>query len=263
MIVAGPQRFAGRIALVTGAARGIGEAIARRLGAEGACVVIADKDFEGALALVSSMKRDGLEASAINLDIGDADSIAACVGAVEAAHRRCDILVNNAAINDVTALSDLDMPRFRQVQRINLDGPLAVVLAFLPLIRRAALGRILNISSIMGLRGSKGSLAYSTAKGGLVNMTRALACELAAEGVIVNTIAPGFIDTQMALMPDGGHEHETQWFRDIYIKYGRIPLGRAGRPDDVAAAAAFFCSDDCRYVTGQVMFVDGGLSATF
>jgi NAD(P)-dependent dehydrogenase (short-subunit alcohol dehydrogenase family) len=263
MMMVGPPRFAGRIALVTGAARGIGEAIARRLGAEGARVVIADKDIESARAVASSMTRDGCVASVAKVDIDDADSIANCVEIVEAAHKRCDILVNNAAINDATALSDLDMRHFRQVQRVNLDGPLAAILGFLPLIRRASGARILNISSIMGLRGSKGSLAYSTAKGGLVNMTRALACELAAEGVIVNTIAPGFIDTQMALMPDGGHEHETQWFRDIYIKYGRIPLGRAGQPDDVAGAAAFFCSDDCRYVTGQVMFVDGGLSATF
>jgi NAD(P)-dependent dehydrogenase (short-subunit alcohol dehydrogenase family) len=116
----------------------------------------------------------------------------------------------------------------------------------------------------MGMRGTKDALAYSTAKGGLINMTRALACELGAEGIVVNTIAPGFINTRMALIPDGsGHEHETEWFKDIYIKYGRIPLGRAGQPDDVAAAALFFCSEHCRYVTGQVLFVDGGLSATF
>ena len=116
----------------------------------------------------------------------------------------------------------------------------------------------------MGARGSRDALAYSTAKGGIINMTRALACDLGTDGIVVNAIAPGFIDTRMALLPDGsGHEHETEWFQDIYIKHRRIPLGRAGQPDDVAAAAMFFCGDDCRYVTGQILMVDGGVSATF
>jgi NAD(P)-dependent dehydrogenase (short-subunit alcohol dehydrogenase family) len=97
-----------------------------------------------------------------------------------------------------------------------------------------------------------------------VNFTRALACDLGSHGILVNAVAPGFIDTRMALLPDGsGHEHETDWFRDIYLKYGRILLGRAGTPDDVAGPALFLCSDDCAYVTGQILLVDGGVSATF
>ena len=95
-------------------------------------------------------------------------------------------------------------------------------------------------------------------------MTRTLAVDLAPEGILVNCLCPGFVDTRMALLPDGsGHEHQTDWFRDIYIKYGRIPLRRPALPDDIACASVFFCGDDCRYVTGQVLLVDGGVSATF
>jgi NAD(P)-dependent dehydrogenase (short-subunit alcohol dehydrogenase family) len=116
----------------------------------------------------------------------------------------------------------------------------------------------------MGLRGARDSIPYSTAKGAIVNFTRALACDVAPDGIIVNALAPGFIDTRMALLPDGsGHEHDTDWFKDIYLKYGRIPLGRAGKPEDIAGPAFFLVSDDARYVTGQIILVDGGVSATF
>ena len=123
---------------------------------------------------------------------------------------------------------------------------------------------MINIASVMGLRGSADSVAYSTAKGGLVNMTPALAVDLAPDGILVNCICPGFVDTRMAMLPDGsGHEHQTDWFQDIYIKYGRVPLRRAAPPEGIARSVAFFCGDDCSYVTGQILVVDGGLSATF
>jgi NAD(P)-dependent dehydrogenase (short-subunit alcohol dehydrogenase family) len=262
---AASQRLAGRVALVTGGARGIGEAIARRFAAEGAQVAIADIDRELADSTAADIRDSGGEAKAFAVDIGDEGSVAALAHALDAAYGRLDILVNNAAILDATALDDLTVARYREVIAINLNGAALVTLALLPLLRQGGVGRaVLNIASIMGLRGSRDALAYSTAKGGIVNFTRALACDLAREGIRVNAIAPGFIDTRMALLPDGsGHEHQTEWFREVYLKHGRLPLGHAGHPADIAGPAFFLCSDDARYVTGQILLVDGGVSATF
>ena len=253
-----------RLAIVTGAARGIGAAIATRLATDGVTVILADIDLPEASAVAHAITRSGGTAELVHLDIADAASVADFTALIKDRFNHCDVLVNNAAILDSTPLSHLDMERFRHVHSVNLDGAVSLTLALLPMLRRSASARILNIASIMGLRGSRDSLAYSTAKGGLVNFTRSLACDLADDNILVNAIAPGFIDTRMALQPDGsGHEHQTDWFKDIYLKHGRIPLRRPGTPEDVAAAAAFFCSDDCRYVTGQILLVDGGLSATF
>lgn len=258
-------KLEGRVAVVTGAARGIGEAIARRLAAEGAALVVADIDLAEARDIAAAIEATGGKARAEHVDIADDRSVAALAAAVAAAHGSCAILVNNAAILDMTGTEALTMARYRRVLDVNQDGAVRVTLALLPLVKRAAVGRrIVNIASIMGLRGSRDSLPYSTAKGAIVNLTRALACDLGPQGVTVNAIAPGFIDTRMALLPDGsGHEHATDWFKDIYLKYGRIPLGRAGMPEEVAGPAAFLCSDDARYVTGQILLVDGGVSATF
>jgi NAD(P)-dependent dehydrogenase (short-subunit alcohol dehydrogenase family) len=137
-------------------------------------------------------------------------------------------------------------------------------LAFVPLLKKAkASKRIVNIASIMGVRGWPDAIPYSTAKGAIVNFTRALACDLAPHSIMVNALAPGFVDTPMSILPDGSHEYDSDWFRDIYVKYGRIPLRRYGNPEDMAGPAFFLCSDDARYVTGQVLMVDGGASATF
>ena len=257
-------RLNGKTALVTGAAQGIGEGIARRLAAEGCVVVIADIDLDRASKTAADIRSAGGTAEAVHVDIGSDQSVAAMARAMETRFQGCDILVNNAAILDMTPFESLTTAHLEKVLNINLMGAARCAIAIAPLMRRKKWGRILNIASIMGVRGSRDSLPYSTAKGGVVNMTRGLACDLAKDGIVVNAIAPGFIDTRMALLPDGsGHEHDTDWFKDIYLKYGRIPLGRAGLPDDIAGPAYFFCSEDCRYVTGQILLVDGGVSATF
>jgi NAD(P)-dependent dehydrogenase (short-subunit alcohol dehydrogenase family) len=256
------QRLKDRVAVVTGGARGIGRGIAERLAAEGARVVVADIDEAKAAKVAAAL---GPSAAGVRVDIADAASVAALAEAVATRHGRCEILVNNAAILDAVGFADMRFETYRRVIDINQDGAIRITLALLPLIRRGGEGRrILNIASIQGVRGARDALAYSTAKGAIVNFTRALACDLADEGIVVNAIAPGFIDTRMAVLPDGsGHEHETDWFKDIYLKYGRIPLRRAGTPEDIAGPAFFLCSDDARYVTGQILLVDGGVSATF
>lgn len=249
-----------RSALVTGGARGIGAAIAADLADRGAQVMIADIDGDVAEQTAAAMRAQGRRVTAFACDLTQE----AQIDGLAAALPKLDILVNNAAILDATPIGALTRSRFEQVQQINQNAALWVTLAMLPQLRASSCGRVVNIASIMGLRGSADSVPYSVAKGGVVNMTRSLAVDLAADGILVNCVCPGFIDTRMAMLPDGsGHEHDTDWFRDIYLKYGRIPLRRAAMPQDVARATAFFCGDDCAYVTGQILVVDGGLSATF
>lgn len=258
------RRLEGRVAVVTGGAQGIGFGIAQRLAQEGASVILADLKFKVAGAAAMKLTGEGLDATAIAVDIGDDASVSSLANAVGSRHGRCDILVNNAAIKDTTSIDDLTMAHYQSVIRINQDGAIRVSLAFLPLLRKGgSCRRILNIASIMGVRGWPDAVPYSTAKGAIVNFTRCLACDLAKDNIMVNAIAPGFVDTPMSIQEDGSHEYDAEWFTDIYVKYGRIPLRRFGNPSDLAGPAYFLCSDDSQYVTGQILMVDGGASATF
>ena len=258
------QRLKGRIAVVTGGAQGIGFGIASRLAQEGAIVIIADIKEKTARDAAQRIRAAGGEASTFAVDIGDDAEVAALADHVDKAHGRCEILVNNAAISDGTGIEQMTMARYHEVIRINQDGAVRMSLAFVPLLKQGRKGRrILNIASIMGVRGWPDAIPYSTAKGAIVNFTRALAADLAPHNIMVNALAPGFVNTPMSIQPDGSHEYDADWFRDIYVKYGRIPVRRYAEPEDMAGPAFFLCSDDSCYVTGQILLVDGGASATF
>ena len=257
------KRFEGQVALVTGAARGIGLAIAKRLLAEGGQVFFADIDGDEALRAIDRLPSDDAgRAAAVTLDIADQAACERTLARIDEEHGRLDVLVNNAAILDISPIGNLTIEHFREVTRVNLDGALVCTLAALPLMERSG-GRILMTASIMGLAGAPDSLPYSSAKGGIVNMVRALACDLAPRRIAVNAIAPGFIDTRMARLPDGSHEHDTEYFKTVYLEYRKIPLGRTGSPEDLAGPAAFLVSSDAAYITGQTLVVDGGVTATF
>jgi len=258
------QRLKGRVAVVTGGAQGIGFGIASRLADEGAILVVADINEKNATAAAQRIADAGGVATAFAVDIGDDSKVAALAAHVGKTHGRCEILVNNAAISDGTPTEKLTMARYHEVIRVNQDGAVRMCLAFVPLLKKARSGgRILNIASIMGVRGWPDSVPYSTAKGAIVNFTRALSADLSPHGIMVNALAPGFVNTPMSIQPDGSHEYDADWFRDIYVKYGRIPMRRFAEPEDMAGPAFFLCSDDARYVTGQIVLVDGGASATF
>ena len=255
------QRLKNKIAVITGGARGIGEAIVRRFAKEGALVVIADRDLVEAQALAAELPG----AMAIKVDITDHADVAAMAIAIEKAHGRVDILVNNASILDYAYFHSLDWDRHAEVIDINMNGALIVSKAIVPIMqRRKHGGRIVHISSINGLRGQPGNVSYAMAKAGVVNLGRLMAMELGKDCITVNVIAPGFIDTRMSIIPEtGGHERDTDWFKEVYLKHGRLAAGRFGKPDEIAGAAFFLCSDDASYVTGQVLVVDGGVLATF
>lgn len=241
----------GKRILITGAARGIGLAVAQAAVARGARVVLADVDD-------AALRAQDLPH--VEMDVADRASVEAGVKAAVARLGALDGLVNNAAILDESSAVDVTEARFDRVLSVNLTSILRVSQACLP---HMVQGAIVNTLSTQALAAPAGSVAYATAKGGGLSLTRAMAVDLAPRGIRVNAVAPGFIDTRMAIMADGTHEHETGWFRDIYLGHRKIPLARPGTPEDCAGACLFLLSDLAAYITGQCLAVDGGLTATY
>jgi NAD(P)-dependent dehydrogenase (short-subunit alcohol dehydrogenase family) len=256
-------RLQDRVAFVTGAARGIGLAAARVMAEEGARVLMCDLDEEVVLSAADELLKEGLTVKATKADVSDQASIAAAAAAAVSAWSRLDILVSNAAITDDTPFESISAERWHQVMNVNLDSVLYGAQVALPHLKRSPCASIVNVASIQGLRGQPNSVAYATAKGAVVNLTRCMAVDFGPLGVRVNAVAPGYIDTRMALMHGNVHEHQTDWFQDVFIKHGRLPLRRPGKAEDVAGPILFLASDDSRYVTGQVLVVDGGLTCTY
>lgn len=245
------MRLKGKIALVTGGARGIGFATINALTAEGAVPVIADINEAGAQdALTLLSAADGL---ALRVDVADQASVNAMVAAIMARYGRLDILVNNAGIGGNTPFLDITLEEWNRIISINLTGAFLVAQACAREMARQRSGKIVNIASLSGQRGGHGRAAYGSAKAGLELLTKVMAVELAEFGINVNAIAPGAIETEMAKF---AHDEAT---RAAYSYL--IPMTRYGTPEEIADATVFLCSKEARYIHGHTLNVDGGFLA--
>ncbi len=243
------MELAGRVALVTGAARGIGRAIALTLGREGADVAVADLDEAGVGETAEGIRALGRRALPLRMDVSQGAEVEAAVRRAEGELGPVDILVNNAGITRDAMLHRMTEGQFDQVIAVHLKGAWLCLRAVAPGMRERRWGKVVNISSISGKTGLVGQTNYSAAKAGIVGLTRAAALELARYNVNVNAIQPGFIETAMTqAIPE---ELRTQ-------AVAAIPLGRTGKPEDIANAVLFLASEDSSFITGTVIEVTGG-----
>ena len=248
------MRVAGKVALVSGAARGIGAATAKLLAQEGAAVVLGDVlETEGRQTAAGIVAAGG-QATFMPLDVTRADSWQQVIAAAVAAYGKLDVLVNNAGISGRAAIGETDVETWERVMEINGKGVFLGTKLAIPELRKAGGGSIINISSIYGIVGSETSAAYHASKGAVRIFTKAAAIQYAAEGIRVNSVHPGFVDSPMTAA-----NHALPEVHNLRIS--RTPLGRMGTPEDIAAGILYLAADESAFVTGSELVIDGGMTA--
>jgi 3-oxoacyl-[acyl-carrier protein] reductase len=243
-------RLDGKTALVSGASQGIGAEVARQLGSRGARVVLAARSVARLETLAEELQGAGVEALPFALDLADAAGVEARFKQLPEEFSQIDVLVNNAGITDDNLFLRMKLEQWERVLRTNLSGTFALTKAAVRGMLRQRSGRIVTVSSVVGLMGNAGQANYAASKAGLIGFSKSLAKELGSRGITVNVVAPGFVQTAMtdALSPDVQDQMA-----------GQIALGRFGVPADVAAAVLFLASEEAGYITGEVLNVSGGL----
>jgi 3-oxoacyl-[acyl-carrier protein] reductase len=239
-----------QIAIVTGASRGIGQAIAHRLARAGHTVIGTATSERGAAAIGAGLSDVGLSGCGRVLDVSDPESVEACVAAVSEEFGVPTILVNNAGITRDGLLMRMKDEDWDAIIDTNLSSVYRMSKACLKGMMKARTGRIVNITSVVGLTGNAGQTNYAAAKAGIIGFTKSLAKEIGSRGITVNSVAPGFIDTDMTRALQEAHKTAL---------LASIPLGRLGQAEEIAGAVAFLCSDDAAYITGETLHVNGGM----
>ena len=246
------QKLAGKTAIVTGAGRGIGNAIARRFASEGATVILISRSASSCGGAAEEINKEFPgSCTAYPCDVADYDAVQETAAAILANFPQIDILVNNAGITRDTLMLRMKEEDWDSVMSTNLKSAFNMVKAFQRILMKSPAGRIINMSSVVGLTGNMGQANYAASKAGLIGFTKSLAQEFASRKVTSNAIAPGFIATDMT-------DAIPEKIKEEMLK--KIPLGSLGEPNDIASLNAFLASDDARYITGQVITCDGGMT---
>jgi 2-hydroxycyclohexanecarboxyl-CoA dehydrogenase len=244
----------GRVAVVTGAASGIGLGVARHLARDGHRVALLDLNGAAAASAASELQASGTQAVGIEADVADATSVDAAFSRVRTELGPVEILVTSAGIESFDALADITAEKWDRILAVNLTGTFRCVQAAVPDMLAAGWGRIVTISSSSAQSGAPNMTHYAASKGGVIALTKALAVEFARQGITANTIAPSLVDTPMARAAEAAGD-----FPGVDVVGPMVPLGRAGTPDDIAAACSFLCAGSGSYITGQLIGVNGGM----